>query len=519
MRAIERVLLAKEAQEADRITIHELGIAGEGLMAQAGLAAADAAFMLLAEKHLFRCQIFAGKGNNGGDGFVVARHLALRGIETELFILPKEHEIRGDALHHFQKLQNLNIAIHFINSAEGLAPLLRRDALWVDALLGTGLNRPVTGAVADWLHILKENHQNQPVLAIDIPSGLDASNGQQRGEIIPANVTVTMGFYKFGNFIQDAKTYNGQVKIADLSYPDEAFRDIIGDWRLIDQGMVRNAMPKIKATAHKYEVGQLVIIGGNSLMSGAVTLSVLAALRSGVGMLHAIVPGTCAADLNHHSLETIVHARKDSEYLTPDDLTLLEPLRTKTRAWVIGPGLGRDPETKQFLQQFLASVSEPVLIDADALYLLDENILLSPHSDWILTPHWGEFSQISGVSMDELKENPVKLASDFAQKYRLILHLKGAASLTAFPEGGGIVHHRGDSGMATAGSGDVLSGIFGALLATGLSPKNAAICAPFIHGSAGELAAEALGSRSIIASDLIHYLSKAYKKYDDDLAT
>jgi ADP-dependent NAD(P)H-hydrate dehydratase / NAD(P)H-hydrate epimerase len=514
MKAIQRVLLAKEAQEADRITIHELGISGEGLMAKAGLAAADEAFALLAEKRLFHCQIFAGKGNNGGDGFVVARHLALRGIQTELFVLPKEEEIRGDALHHFQKLQSLNIKIYFIDSAEELIPLLRQDALWVDALLGTGLNRPVAGAVADWLHILKKYHQNQPVLAIDIPSGLDASNGMARGEIIPADVTVTMGFYKFGNFIQDAKNFTGRLVIADLDYPDKAFRGISGDWQLIDEEMIRKALPKIKASAHKYEVGQCVLIGGNGLMGGAVSLAALAALRSGVGMLHAIVPETCAADLNHHSLETIVHARKDSDYLSPDDLVLLEPLRTKTRAWIIGPGIGRHPETKLFLKQFLASVTEPVLIDADALNLLDETMLQSAHSPWILTPHWGEFLQLSGVSMTDLMENPAKIASDFAQKYKLILHLKGASSLTAFSEGGGIVHHRGDPGMATAGSGDVLSGIFGALLATGLSPRDAAACAPFIHGCAGELAAEALGSRSLIASDIIHYLSKVYMLYD-----
>ncbi|HDR04393.1 MAG TPA: NAD(P)H-hydrate dehydratase [Candidatus Marinimicrobia bacterium] len=519
MKAIHRVLTAKEAKEADRITIQEIGIPGEGLMAKAGLAAADEAFALLSEKHLFRCQIFAGKGNNGGDGFVVALHLALRGIQVELFVLPKAAEICGDALFHFQKLQGLNIQIYFIDSAEELTPMLRADALWVDALLGTGLNRPVAGAVAEWLHILKKYHQKQPVLAIDIPSGLDASNGMARGEIIPADVTVSMGFYKFGNFIQEAKNFTRRLVIADLDYPDEAFRGVFGDWRLIDEEMLQKALPKIKASAHKFEVGQCVLIGGNGLMSGAISLSAMAALRSGVGMLHAIVPGTCAADLNHHSLETIVHARKYSDHLTPDDLALLDPLRKKTRAWVIGPGLGRHPETKLFLPQFLRSVGEPVLIDADALYLLDETMLQSVHSPWILTPHWGEFLQLSGASMADLMENSVQLASDFAQKYRLILHLKGAVSLTAFPEGGGIVHHRGDPGMATAGSGDVLSGIFGALLTTGLSPQDAAACAPFIHGCAGELAAEALGSRSLNASDIIHYLSKVYKQYDHYLAT
>ncbi|MEA1986801.1 MAG: NAD(P)H-hydrate dehydratase [Candidatus Marinimicrobia bacterium] len=507
------ILTSQDAQQVDKTAMGELGIAGEKLMKKAGGFAGENAFKIMQEKGITKCQIFSGKGNNGGDGFVTAYELFQRGKEVEVFIVPKKDEIKGDAKFHFDKILELGIEPIHIDKLSEFEKMLDENSLWVDGLLGTGLNSELRGSLKSVIKTLVENHKNQPVVAIDIPSGIDGTNGKNRGSALKADITTTMGFYKSGNFLQDGKEYNGEVKMVDLGYPDESFKDVKNAMFLCDDAMVKKMISPIPITAHKYQIGQLVAIGGSSSMGGAITLSSLSALRSGVGMLHTIVPKSVANNLKSHSIETIVHQSKNKNYLTVDDIEIVKKLDSKTNAYLLGPGIGRDEETKKLVKSFLEFNKKPIVIDADGLFHLNPNDFLNRKFPIIITPHWGEFCRLFTIDSEELSENVLEITKRVSQKYNIIVHLKSATSITAIPSGEIFIHPTGTSGMATAGSGDVLTGIIGSFLAQGYSPKDATIISAHIHGRAGEIASEKLGNRSMIASDIIKYLPNILKEY------
>lgn len=508
----QRVLSSADAQAADHATIQGGLISGEKLMARAGKFAADRAFELLTTHHLNHCQIFCGKGNNGGDGYVTAYELFLRGIQTDVFILPTREEIKGDALFHYLRMNSLGIQPAHIQTVTELQAMLQKNTVWIDALLGTGLNRSVEGTVREWLELLIQQYRKQPILAIDIPSGIDGSNGLKRGPVLKANITATMGFYKYGNLLQDGRTFGGQIKIADLNYPEAAFENIPAAQLITHECVAESCVP-LKLSAHKYSAGQVTVIGGQHAMSGAVTLAAAAALRSGAGMVHTITPKSVETTINFHSLETITHSA-DELFLTPHSLYYVNELSPRTNAWVIGPGLGRHASSREFLAAFLQSRSEPIVLDADALMLLDKPMLEITRKQWILTPHTGEFAALSKLTPQEISENPVRAAKNFAASYGVILHLKGAASITALPDGETFIHTAGVPGLATAGSGDVLSGIFGGLLAQGFPLRNTAIIAPWLHEKAAAAAVKITGNRGLIASDIIQYLPTIMRDYE-----
>lgn len=508
------VLTSQDAQRVDKIAMGELGLAGEKLMKKAGGFVAENAFKIMQKKRISKCQIFCGKGNNGGDGFVAAYELSQLGKKVEVFCIPKKEEIKGDAKYHFNRMIDAGITPLFINDLSEIEKKLDNNSLWIDGILGTGLNSDLRGTIKTLIELLVKHHNKQPVVAIDIPSGIDGTNGKIRGAALQADVTTTMGFYKLGNFLQDGKAYNGEVKMVDLGYPDESFKKVRDSIFLCNDEMIKKLIRPISITAHKYQIGQLIAMGGSSTMAGAITLASLSALRSGVGMLHAIIPLKATSTLRSHSIETIIHQTQNKNHFITEDIKIIEELDKKTKAYLLGPGIGRKKETNAFVHTFLKFNKKPTVIDADGLFHLKPSDFSSINFPLVITPHWGEFCRLFSIKARELSENIIEIIKNTSEKYKIVIHLKSSTSVTAFPDGKIYIHPTGVPGMATAGSGDVLTGIIGSFLAQGFSTESATLIGAHIHGRAGEIASEKFGNRSMIASDLVEGLSNVLREYE-----
>jgi len=509
---MKRIVTAKAAQIIDHDAIKIKGISGTGLMLAAGTAVAKATYNYCIKNDLDHVQIFCGKGNNGGDGYVAAIKLKEAGLNNiEVFCFAKENEIKGDALHFYNTLQDMDINVIFIQKTEELCSKLRENSCWVDAIFGTGLNRPVEGYLKDLLQCLKDLHKGQPVIAVDIPSGLSGTSGKALGPILHASKTLTMGFYKSGNFLQDAKSYTGKLELINLDYPADSLAIAEPDMYLCDHDLVRKILKPVSITGHKYSAGQVLSVGGSAAMPGAVTLASLAALKSGAGMVRAFVPETVKPFLLKLMIEAIVIKGENKDILTNNDLAQILALQEKSRAMILGPGMGREPATGQLVRALLNEASIPLVMDADALYHISKEELKNKNTDLIITPHTGEFARLMKLKTDNVLEAPIERALELALDTNTIVHLKGSTSLTALPSGRVFIHATGTPGMATAGSGDLLAGLIASFIAQGHTPENAVLIAVYYHGTAGQAAAELLGNRSVTASDILTHIPKVLK--------
>ncbi|MFO7840739.1 MAG: NAD(P)H-hydrate dehydratase [Fidelibacterota bacterium] len=509
-----RIVTAEAAQKIDNDAINIRGISGPELMAAAGKAVTDAALVICRREKITSVQIFCGKGNNGGDGYVAAAELKKAGIpEIDVFAFTKKEDIRGDAEHHYRIMREAGVNPVHINDISMLEPLLKDHSCWIDAIFGTGLNRPVRGFLRDVMKVIRDFHRDQPVLAVDIPSGIHGTNGRLLGPALKAQTTVCMGFYKSGNFLQDGKAYCGDLQGVDLDYPAASFEHAVPSIILCDHEEITTRLRPIAVTGHKYTMGQVLCLGGSAAMPGAVTLASQAALKSGAGMLRAFVPRKVKNILLHHLIETVVDIAEDEDILIERDLPQLRKLmREKSRVLLAGPGFGRAPESGRLLRSIAAECTLPLVLDADALFHLQPQHIKKIRSPRVITPHAGEFARLLNKDTEEVLNAPLEYAKEFAVENECILHLKGSTSLTALPSGAVYLHVGGVPGMATAGSGDVLAGMIAAFIAQGHPPEDATLIAAYYHGKAGQAAAETLGNRSITASALLKYLPPVLKK-------
>jgi NAD(P)H-hydrate epimerase len=508
-----RIVTAKGAQAIDYDAIKIKGISGTGLMLAAGTAVAKATHDLCKKSGLNHVQIFCGKGNNGGDGYVAAIKLKESGLNNiEVFCFAKENEIKGDALYFYNALQDMNINIISIQNTEKLCSKFRDNSCWIDAIFGTGLDRPVEGYFKDLMKCLKDLHLKQPVIAVDIPSGLSGTSGKLLGPALQATKTLTMGFYKSGNFLQDAKSYTGELKLVDLDYPEDSLAKAEPEMYLCDHDLVRKILKPVSLTGHKYSAGQVLSIGGSTAMPGAVTLASLAALKSGAGMVRAFIPETVKPFLLKLMIEAIVTTGENKDILINDDLSQILALQEKSRAMVIGPGMGRKPATGKLVHALLNEASIPLVMDADALYHLSKDELKNKKTDLIITPHTGEFARLMKLKTEDVLDAPIERALELALDTNTIVHLKGSTSLTALPSGRVFIHATGVPGMATAGSGDLLAGLIASFIAQGHKPEDAVLIAVYYHGTAGQVAAERLGNRSMIATNILENIPLVIKE-------
>jgi len=504
---MEIVLTVEEMREADRMAMEELQIPGLLLMENAGLKSAQCIADLFGPVAGQRVGIFCGKGNNGGDGFVIGRHLSRMGAEVHFWLTGKKDALRGDAAVNLQIADRMGLPIEELEDWDPETGLDAFDLL-IDALLGTGLKGEVRGIYAKIIESLRRF--GGPVVAVDIPSGLDGDTGQPLGTCVRADLTITMGNVKTGMMFYPARNFIGELYIADLSVPEHMYDALQPQKFLLSVDDYRELLPPRPPDGYKNTFGKVLVFAGSTGLTGAATMASLSALRSGAGMVFLGCPKSLNAILEEKLTEVMTRPlpETDTGSLASEAFDAAEQVLGWADVLALGPGLSTHPDTREFVRQVLTRQSRPMVIDADGLNNLQgqTGLLAEYGGPLVLTPHPGEFARLTGLKKPQIEQDRIGVARRFAREWRAVLLLKGAPSLIAAPEGDVFFNPTGNAGLATAGSGDVLTGLIAGFLAQGLSALHAALLGAFVHGLAGDLAAFELGQRGMIAGDLIDYI-------------
>lgn len=441
--------------------------------------------------------LLCGKGNNAGDAYVAGTHLLH--LEYEVFAIqpvPIE-ECSPLCRQHYTRFLDEGGRL-----AEGL-PTVPTSGIIIDGIFGTGFHGIAKEPFAS---LIRSANQSQlPIIAVDIPSGLNGDTGQAEGDAIVATETAFLGLPKTGFFLLQGWNHTGKLRYVDFGLPKEFIEQSDADLIMLTPDITKPLLPTIKRNRHKYEAGFVVGLSGSPGMPGAAILSSTAALRGGAGIVKLLHPDGMQAELSVSPYELI-----RVPYHQNDTRVIID-LLNKASATFVGPGIGRTPDTKKLLHQILPNLQKPCVIDADALTILSEEKISLPKQS-VLTPHLGELMRLLKITQTpEISMEFLKTCQQYTEKLKITLVLKGGPSFIFNPGSPIYVNPTGDPGMATAGSGDVLTGLIASLLAQGLSTHNAAALGVFLHGLAGEHAAEEMTSYGVIASDIIYHFPEAYR--------
>lgn len=508
------IVTAAQMQLLDRRTISEAKVPGQTLMERAGagvVAAMERAFGSLAGKSV---AILCGKGNNGGDGFVVARLVKQKRGRPLVLLMTQATHLVGDAKSmHRRFLKSVGAsALSICPTPEQLENRLRRSDLIVDALLGTGLSAPVAGPYRDAIRAI--NASGRPVTAVDLPSGLNADTGAVMGEAVRATLTVTFGLPKLGLYLGEGINLAGAVETADIGIPDSYVEALEGTVSLLTRDLAQRVLPPRSPASHKGTYGHAGIVAGSVGKTGAAALAAKAALRTGTGLVTVATPASVNDILEVKLLEamTVPMPETKARTLALAGLEELLSFAATRNAVAIGPGLTTDPDTAELVRLFLLRVETPCVVDADALNALSGQCttLAQAKAPLILTPHPGEMARLVGdATPTSVNADRLGVAGTFARRHGVVLVLKGARTVVAHPDGRLAICPTGNPGMATAGSGDVLTGIITGLLAQRCSVWEAACVGTYLHGLAGDLAAASLGLHGMTAGDLLDRIPHA----------
>lgn len=525
-----RLVTPAEMRLLERRAESDFGLASVLLMENAGARAAEVADRMR-RGHSGPVVVVAGKGANGGDGFVVARHLAGRGAAVRVFLCGRETELRGDALTNFlvlSKMAGSEVTVTQLAGDDGLASLeaaLDGASLVLDALFGTGLRGSVTGVPLSAIRLM--NQSDRPILALDVPSGVDAGTGQLlagEGEngtgAVRATTTVTFGLPKLGLFLYPGASFTGELLVVAIGLPAVLLTDPALKMHLITPGDVRATLPERPADAHKGSFGHALLVGGSPGLTGAVALAGEAALRTGAGKVTVGVPQSLNPILEVKLTEvmSLPLAETGAQTVAVEAAEPLVAWTGRCQAVGLGGGMGTDDGPGEFLRDFLAGTNLPVVLDADALRLLAarpelfRELLAGRARPAILTPHPGEMAALMGLPVDAVERYRVDAAREVAQNWRSVLVLKGAHTVIATPEGELYLNPTGNAGLATGGTGDVLTGVLTSLLAQGMAPAPAAVAGVYLHGLAGDLASAEAGRVGMSAGDVVRRLPAAVQR-------
>ena len=528
-----RLVSAREMQEIDRRTIEGGLVPSLVLMERAGRAAASAVLQHLGAQASSggpggRVEVLCGKGNNGGDGLVVARLLDEHGIPVRVHLTHPPESLSPDARVNHRKLGG-GVEVRLIpESLPDIAPVvdprerpsaggcfelpaeltsevhdwmesLGTATVCVDALLGTGVTDRLQGRLAAIVDAT--NRCSRYTLAVDIPSGVDGDTGRVHGTAIWADRTVTIGLPKIGLVLEPGRERAGQIDVADIGFPPGVVDDVAPRREWVDAECARQLLPSIDPQAHKYDRGCVVVLAGSRGFTGAAALAAMAALRTGAGIVHLVVPASLQTLLQQKTTEVIVHgvAETPEGTLAPQCEAALAPLLERADALAVGSGFGPNRTTLDWIEGFLARLALPAVIDADAIAALSG----SPHpAIRIATPHAGELTRWTGERIGGALDR-LDLAARTATGRQLVVLAKGAPTFVAAPDGRLWVNSSGHVGLATAGSGDVLTGMIAALLGAGCGAAGAAALGAYLHGRAAEIASRGRAARSLVAGDLL----------------
>jgi len=502
------VVTAAEMRALDRWTI-EHGTLGAVLMERAG---GGAARVLRTRLRAARgpVVVLCGRGNNGGDGFVIARHLRRARVPVEVWLAAHPADVRGDAADMLAAWRRGRNPVHDLTGAGRVAALgdrLAKAAVTVDALLGTGLNAPVTGLVASVIESVNRwsASSGRPVLAVDIASGLSADSGHPLGAAIRATVTATFGCAKIGQVVHPGVEHTGVLDVVDIGIPPAAMAAVAPATTLLEARDVAGLLPPRPRDAHKGTFGHVLVIGGSRGKTGAALLAAEGAARAGAGLTTLAVPAVLQPVFEGRVRELMTAALGD-----------LDTLLAGRAAVVCGPGLGVTPDTRALVANVVRHATVPVVLDADALNIVAGTTLLSERAGpTVLTPHPGEMSRLLGCDTVAVQSDRLAAARRFAAAERVIVALKGARTVIAAPDGRAAISPTGNPGMASGGMGDVLAGVVGALLGQGLEPFAAAALAVFAHGAAADRVAARRGEVGLIARDVLEELPPTFKELQE----
>jgi ADP-dependent NAD(P)H-hydrate dehydratase / NAD(P)H-hydrate epimerase len=518
---MKRIVSAEEMRWCDETTIKTYGVSGLMLMENAGRGVAEIIkqeFFPLSSKNIL---VVCGKGNNGGDGFVIARLLSNSGARISIILLPSQSELKGDAktnfkiLERFAKYSSGQITIQ--RYSKRLLTTIPAPDIIVDAMFGTGFTGTMHKPIIELIEWMKK--QKAKNVAVDIPSGVNGTTGVVENCAVHADITVTFGCLKSGLLCNDGRGFAGSVRVMDIGIPRMVAENKRLQICLVEKSDVRKVLPKRSIHAHKYSVGKILVLAGSKGLTGAAALCCTSALRTGAGAVVLGTPEPVYPILARKLTETMVFPLPTTSAGTLS-LAALDTIHDRL-AWadvlMIGPGLSQNSETQQLILKILFEYRGKVLIDADglnALAVCGISKIRSSRAKIILTPHIGEFSRLTNMPSMEVEHQRIHAARDLARNIGVTIVLKGVPTVTASSDGSAFLNTTGNPGMATAGAGDVLSGIIAGLWAQGLSDEEAAWAGVYVHGLSGDEIANKLGERSLVANDIIEQLHVALQNIE-----
>jgi NAD(P)H-hydrate epimerase len=508
-----KIVTAEQMREIDRRTIQDIGIPSLVLMERAGESVAVVTDKLFQESPVV---IVAGGGNNGGDGFVAARVLKGRGYEVRVLLLADEKALSHDCRVQYNAAKEMNIpvAVKNVISRDDLG-----DSVIIDALLGTGLNRPVEGIFHDAIKAI--NSSGASVLSVDIPSGISSDTGVIMGQAVRADYTVTFGLPKLGHVLHPGAEYTGKLFIEDIGFPLSLLESEELKNNVIELGTVRQYIKKRQAVSHKGTYGHVFVIAGSEGKAGAAHLSARACLRAGAGAVTIGLPEMLFSHFQSRVFEEMTVLLPSNDIGTISRRAsdkALDFIHNHADTVLIGPGLGANEDIAEFVKNIVSHSDKPLLIDADGLNNIAQwpDVLTKAKTGVVVTPHPGEMKRLlvsehPDITIREINERRVEIARDYAAKRGVACVLKGVPTVVSSPEGEVYLNTTGNPGMATAGSGDVLSGVIASFIAQGFGVRRSAVCGVFMHGLAGDKARDEVGEYSLTAGDIVKCLPSAFK--------
>jgi hydroxyethylthiazole kinase-like uncharacterized protein yjeF len=508
-----KIATAQQIKNIDRRCIRDFGIPGTVLME-------NAASAVMAEMERFfdglghlKVGIICGKGNNGGDGLALARRLSIRGVPVRVALLAPFSSVTGEAKINLSVLRKMDVEIVQNAAARSLADIIAWSDVLVDAIFGAGLSSPLKGVYAQAVNMM--NASGRHIVAVDIPTGIDADTGATMNIAVEADLTVTMALLKRGLVLFPGARYAGTIRVADIGIPAEVVEKEGVSLSLLDRGSAWGVMASRQGDAHKGDYGHLMVLAGSPGKAGAAVMAARGALRTGVGLVSVAAPNALVPIIQSQLVEAMCIPSAESIEGTLGIGSADELLKAADAmsAVAIGPGLSTHFETVQVVRNLIPRMASPLVIDADGLNALVgyTDILKRAKAPIIMTPHPGEMGRLLSKSAAEVQTDRIGTASGFARKYNVTLVLKGAATVVAVPDGRVFINSSGNPGMATGGTGDVLTGMIGGLLAQGLTAEQAACLGVYLHGLAGDLAATEKGEAALIAGDLLEKIPEAMK--------
>lgn len=503
----------------DQYAITKLHIPSLRLMENAGKAVVNEILNRIKNISEKSVLIFCGKGNNGGDGLVVARRLIAVGASVKIVLIENRNKFSKDALNNYQILQSIKSNKYEILSLNGFLKRRKKNSdIIIDSMLGTSFKGKLGSnyrKAIDFCH-----KQNSLKIAIDIPTGLNGETGEVAADAFGADCTITMSQPKIGFYCKRAKEFTGEIIVAKIGIPKKAVRSITASQHeivLYEMSDVRKNFPRRSSNSHKHSVGKIFILAGSRGMMGASLLCSKSAMRSGAGQVILGIPDSEYSIVAKRTVE-VMPLGLDSTKKGSISIDAKEKIFNRlvwANVLLIGCGMSQHKKTQQLIREIIKSCEKPIVVDADGLNAIVghlELLKISKSKNIVLTPHMGEFSRLIGIPSKEIEENKFILASQFAKKYKVTLVLKGRHTIIADKSGHVFVNVTGNEGMSTAGSGDVLAGIIASFIGQGNSTIDAARNAVFIHGLSGDIAAKEVGMMSLIATDLISFLPSAIKR-------